>query len=228
MRNEFQEMLPGPARKRKSRGSNGPILVVGIFVFLAAIAVAVFVSARLTSSDLPQKEANAAVSPSPKNKIDAGKDAAKQPITKAAPSENSKKEPNEQKSPFADLPPLPPDPERLPQLDERLPQLDAWQIEKGKSYLTDGGRRAEGFYGNTWARVQQIIDDDNMLIDITSDKDKGWVLVWAKFSTKKLSDGKFDFLANIIGTDKITVTGRKQYTSALGATKTVFVIEASK
>jgi len=220
MRNEFQEMVPGPARKRKSRGSNGPIFVVGIFVFLAAIAVAVFVSASLTRSDLPQKEVDAAVSPSPKKKIDAGKDAAKQPLIKA-PSENSKKERNEQKSPFADLPPLPP---------ERLPQLDAWQIEIGRSYLTDGGFGTVGFNGpfNTWAKVQQIIDDDNMLIDITNDKDKGWVLVWGKFSTKKLSDGKFDFLGNIIGTDKITVTGRKQYTSALGATKTVFVIEASK
>jgi hypothetical protein len=97
------------------------------------------------------------------------------------------------------------------------------RIKTGESYETDGGVSGRMEISNTWGEVLQVIDDDNMLV-IISNADEH-VTVWCKFPTRDITDGKKDFLANIIRADKVTVTGTTRYRTPGGGTRTVFVLE---
>jgi hypothetical protein len=118
-----------------------------------------------------------------------------------------------------------------PPEDKELPGLSVTQLTVGQSYLIDGGVRDRGVFGNTWAKIIQIIDDDNMLVGIDNGagspggNPRYSVIVWCKFSTKGLTDDKTGFLAGILGADKVTVTGTTRYKTASGGTRTIFVLE---
>jgi hypothetical protein len=100
--------------------------------------------------------------------------------------------------------------------------------------MTDGGAD-DGIrqQANTWGRIIQIVDKSTMIVGIDNGAGSPGgaprysVTVWCKFPTKGLTDGKTGFLADIIGTSKITVTGTTDYNTASGK-KTVFVLEPYK
>ena len=78
--------------------------------------------------------------------------------------------------------------------DKEVPQLNAKALKVGVNYKTDGGARGAGQSGNTWGKIVQVIDDDNMLVGIENgDDEKGdgrySVVVMCKFPTKGLTDG---------------------------------------
>jgi hypothetical protein len=120
--------------------------------------------------------------------------------------------------------------------DDDLPQLVVGEMKIGQSYKTDGGnqdKRPVRIQGNTWGQILQIMDDDNMLVGIDNGRDEVGSpryssVVWCKFPTKGLTDGKTDFFGNLIGTDKVTVTGTTRYKTSSGGTRTVFVLEPHK
>lgn len=103
--------------------------------------------------------------------------------------------------------------------------LPVTHIKVGRSYQLDGGGL------NTWGRIIQIIDDNNMLVGIDNGatnpggRPRYSVTVWCKFSTEGLTDGKDGFLANILSVEQVTATKTIRYKTALGGTRTVFVLE---
>ncbi len=111
---------------------------------------------------------------------------------------------------------------------EGLPPLKVTAIRAGQSYITDGDGT------NTWGKILQVIDDSNMLVGIDNGgtnpggRPRYSVTVWCKFRTKGLTDGKTDFLANILGTMKVTASGTTKYKTAAGGTRTIFVLEPAK
>jgi hypothetical protein len=100
------------------------------------------------------------------------------------------------------------------------PAFPVTNLEVGKVYKTDGS-------GNTWGKVLQVIDDDNMLIAVSNGGDNYPTVLWCKFPTKNIVDGKKDFLSNIIKTEIVKVTGTKRYNTTDG-TKTVYVLEKAQ
>src|SRR5437870_8384099 len=164
MRNEFQEMVLGAAQKHKVRNNSGKkvfLVFVLILLFSTGIAAIVYLW------DHPVKF------PPSKPKLTDQEKKEKVEVTKLAKLSREQEQPVKKAEQNQERPAQPKPAERPsePKAPEPLPQLDSWQIEIGKSYLTDGGSGAVSFIGsfNTWAKVQQIIDDDNMLIDITND-----------------------------------------------------------
>lgn len=97
------------------------------------------------------------------------------------------------------------------------PSFPVTNLEVGKVYNTDGP-------ANTWGRVVQVIDDDNMLIAVSNGGDGYPTTLWCKFPTKDIIDGKNDFLCNIIKTKVVKITGTKRY-NTINGTKTVYVLE---
>lgn len=88
--------------------------------------------------------------------------------------------------------------------------------------------------GRTYAKVIQVLDDGNMLVGIDNGpalpggEPRYSVVVWVKAPTKGITDGKKCDLSDLIGYDRIKVTGTKKYKLASGGTRTVFVVEAYK
>jgi hypothetical protein len=113
--------------------------------------------------------------------------------------------------------------------DKTLLQLSVTTIKVGENYTTDGGLPNGARSNNTWGKILQVIDDDNMLVGIDNGRadnnSRYFVTVWCKASTEGLTDGKTDFLGNILGTRQVKVTDTTTYQTADGATKTVFVVE---
>lgn len=115
--------------------------------------------------------------------------------------------------------------------EKQLPPLRVTRLKAEASYMTDGGAD-DGIrqQANTWGIILQIIDDDNMLVGIDNGagnpggNPRYSVTVWCKFPTKGMTDGKTGFLANILGTNKVTVTGTTRYKTSAGASRTVFVL----
>jgi hypothetical protein len=104
---------------------------------------------------------------------------------------------------------------------EPLPLL-VTKIKVGQDYATDGGG------ANTWGKIVQVIDDNNMLIGIDNGgnpRDRYSVIVLCKFPTKGLTDGQTGFLAKFLGTSHVTVSGTTRYKTVDGGTRTVFVLE---
>jgi hypothetical protein len=115
----------------------------------------------------------------------------------------------------------------------KLPQLSAKALKVGQNYQTDGGTGDAKHIANTWAKIIQIVDDDNMLIGIDNGADdKGGprysTVVMCKFPTKDLTDDQKGFLADFVKTEQVTVSGTTRYKTVGGGTKTVFVLEPVK
>jgi hypothetical protein len=106
-----------------------------------------------------------------------------------------------------------------------LPALRVTKIAVGVSYETDG----DGV--NTWGKVLQVIDDDNMIVGIDNGSinpggdPRYSVVVWCKFPTKGVTDGKTGFLGNILGTSRVTASTTTRYKTVGGGTRTVFLLE---
>jgi hypothetical protein len=121
-------------------------------------------------------------------------------------------------------------------LSKDLPQLIVGKMKIGESYKTDGGNQdnnAVHIMGNTWGKILQIVDNDNMLIGIDNGEEYSGgprfaTIVWCKFSTKGLTDGKKGFFAELISTDEVRVSGTTRYKTTSGGTRTVFVLEPRK
>ncbi len=103
----------------------------------------------------------------------------------------------------------------------------------GQGELSATGLK-EGARGTpTWidAKVMQVIDDGQMLVGIedarTGDgRYSTWVMV--KCPTKGITDGKFwrgGSWEKVTGSNVLNVTGTTTYKTAIGGTKTVFVVE---
>lgn len=111
--------------------------------------------------------------------------------------------------------------------EKELPQLSVTRIRAGQSYATDGA-------GNTWGKIIQVIDDDNMIVGIDNGGGSAGgnprysIFVWCKFRTKGLTDGQTGFLADFLGTGKVTASRTTRYNTAGGGTRTVFVFEPYK
>lgn len=114
---------------------------------------------------------------------------------------------------------------------EFLPQLSAKSLKEGGKYATSSGLGGLDLgFTNTWAQVVQVIDDNSMLVGIDNGADGSGVLryevvVMCKFPTKGITDGKKDYLGEVLGTKEVAITGTTKYKTTGGGTRTVFVME---
>jgi hypothetical protein len=70
-------------------------------------------------------------------------------------------------------------------------------------------------------RVLQVVDENNALVEWSKRGDRDTTVIWLKgFSTKNIADGKVLTISS-----PVKVTGTKRYTTPLGASNTVMLIE---
>lgn len=104
---------------------------------------------------------------------------------------------------------------------DKTPVFRVLSIKVGEDYVTDGDGT------NTWAKILQIIDGENMLLGVDNGgtNPRYSVVVWCKFSTKGLAEGRTGFLNGILATNRVTISGTIRYKTKTGGARTVFVLE---